>query len=203
MLQLWVDQQYVNTTITGQVLMGAFLTRSFKEDYLFKYAVPTLTIGGELDGLARVSRMAEAFYTQLLDPRLDKATVSANRASFPVVIELGVSHIQFASGPPPPLVQERDLQPEVTLDQAHSMIAQDLVRFLLLSSGEDRSGRAEGELMTRLEDTQSFVNPLLQALQYEGYHNFLPPCLCPEDDCPPMTNCTSGKSMKRTPLRRC
>jgi hypothetical protein len=54
--------------VTAQVLMGSFLARSWKQDYVFNYNVPTLTIGGELDGIARVTRFTEAFYSQLLYP---------------------------------------------------------------------------------------------------------------------------------------
>ena len=55
--------------ITAQILMGSYITRVFKKDYHFSYDyAPTLTIGAELDGLCRVTRMAEAFYTQMIDP---------------------------------------------------------------------------------------------------------------------------------------
>jgi hypothetical protein len=84
-LQNWVNKTYTNRTIDGQILMGSFLTRVFKTDYKFSYAVPTLTIGGELDGLSRVSRIAEAYYTQLLDPQLQGNT-AFNKANFPVTV---------------------------------------------------------------------------------------------------------------------
>ena len=54
-LQNWAYNSYTNRTIHGQILMGSFLTRVFKSDYIFSYVVPTLTIGGELDGLARLT----------------------------------------------------------------------------------------------------------------------------------------------------
>ena len=51
-------QDYVATTTTpllGQILMGAFITRG-NRNMTNGYPVPTLTLGGELDGLCRCTR---------------------------------------------------------------------------------------------------------------------------------------------------
>jgi len=53
--------------VKAMVLMGSFLERKrFTIEKNGKYSVniklPTLTIAGELDGLARVFRMAEAYH---------------------------------------------------------------------------------------------------------------------------------------------
>lgn len=183
MVQLWTAQN--PERVAAQVLMGSFLTRAWKKDYIFNYDVPTLTIGGEMDGLARVTRMAEAFYTQLLDP----TQPDDNKTKFPVTVIEGVSHMQFASGDIPSLVFKRDLRPEVSYDEAHKLIASDLVTFLevrLLSSAV-----ATKQLQQRLDATNTFVSPIIKGLQMEGYHNFRPPCLCPTDICDPMPNCTA------------
>lgn len=58
-------------TADGMVLMGSFLGRIYKTGSTLEgrpqveYPVPTLTIGGELDGLCRVTRIAENLYTQV------------------------------------------------------------------------------------------------------------------------------------------
>jgi hypothetical protein len=52
----------------------------------FNYAVPTLTLGGELDGLSRVTRIAESYYNQI--------TVAQRSQLYPVVVLPGVSHFQ-------------------------------------------------------------------------------------------------------------
>eukprot|EP01099_Mayorella_cantabrigiensis_P001012 TRINITY_DN1421_c0_g1_i7.p1 TRINITY_DN1421_c0_g1~~TRINITY_DN1421_c0_g1_i7.p1 ORF type:complete len:389 (+),score=89.82 TRINITY_DN1421_c0_g1_i7:24-1190(+) len=186
MVQTWTDSHAKN--VTAQILMGSFLTRVYKTDYVFSYSVPTLTIGGELDGLARATRIAEAYYTQILDPYQDQ---SSGEANFPVTIILGVSHMQFADGDPPNLVLKRDLLPEVSYEQAHKLIAADAAVFLrtrLNSSDAD----ARNTLSSRLQQTRTFINPILDAFQLEGYHNFRPPCLCQNDTCDPAPNCTAG-----------
>lgn len=128
-VQTWTNENA--DLITGQILMGSFLTRVWKnKEYKFHYSVPTLTIGGELDGLARVTRFAEAFYTQITvasDPNLASL-------KFPVTVVRGLSHMQFASGDPPKLVFERDLLPEVFFENSTIIYCTNLRNTLILLS---------------------------------------------------------------------
>lgn len=184
MIQLWTNTNA--DKVKAQVLMGAFLTRAWKQDYIFNYTVPTLTIGGELDGLARVTRMAEAYHTQILDPSQDS---TKNRQIFPVTVIKGVSHMQFGEGDIPSTVFKRDLLPEVSYDDAHKAIANDVVLyFRSVLTGELK---AQKSLNTRLDETQTLVQPILDSLYLEGYHNFRPPCLCGTDICEPQSYCTA------------
>ena len=41
---------------------------------------------------------------------------------YPVAVVRGMSHMQFASGTPPPVVKAQDLQPEITYDDAHNQV---------------------------------------------------------------------------------
>ena len=96
--------------VAGQILTGGFLARSVIAPKL-NYPVPTLTVGGELDGLARVTRIVESLY------QMEKQQVST--MDFPVVVLQGVSHYQFAGeGPVPELLKLRDLTPEVSQPDA-------------------------------------------------------------------------------------
>lgn len=210
MVQLWTDKN--KDKVTAQVLMGSTLTRSWKQDYLFDYSVNTLTIGGELDGLMRVFRVAEAFYSQLLDPqRLDQPGMnghtmkdpgyavkggfeSTSSLLFPVTVLQGVTHMQFAEGDIPSLVAMRDLYPEVSYDEAHKLIASDFVNFLFVQVpgvADELVSSATEQLLQRLDETNAFIDPILQSLKLEGYHNFRPPCLCETDICEPQDNCTA------------
>ena len=75
-----------------------------------EFPVPVLTIGAELDGLCRLTRIAEALYTQVTFAE-DSAT--ATRA-MPVTTIAGMSHMQFATGDAPSHVKALDFQPEVS-----------------------------------------------------------------------------------------
>jgi|LauGreSBDMM110SN_4_FD.fasta_scaffold27599_1 hypothetical protein len=187
MVQLWTS--YTKDIVDGQILMGSFITRAFKTtNYHFSYPIPTLTIGAELDGLCRVTRIAEAYYTQLIDPY--NTDIEYNNKNFPVTVILGATHMQFGSGSPPEFVYEHDLAPEISYDAAHALIAQDAADYMssLTSEAKD-SAECASRLATRLDQTHTFVDPIIEALQLEGYHNFRPPCLCDTDNCDVSPDC--------------
>lgn len=107
--------------VIAQILTGGFLQRKYLTP--FNYPIPTLTLGGELDGLARVTRIVESLYQQ------QRQGVSLTQ--YPVVVLPGVSHFQFAGeGAVPFLVKARDLMPEVTQDAAWQTIASMYFNFV-------------------------------------------------------------------------
>jgi len=166
----------------GMVLMGAFLTRSFKTDavpevgpgqYLFD-TCPVLTIGAELDGLCRISRIAEARYTQIdLSTDVDKAS-----HYFPVTAIAGMTHMQFASGEIPSTVEDRDLIPEISYDEAHTAVANDFAFFAKAQLGSSSFSKLD----SRLGESMTLFQPIIDALNLEGYHEFKPPCYCEAED---------------------
>jgi len=150
----------------GQILMGSFLLRSYRNE---SYPVPTLTIGGELDGLTRVTRIMEEYYH-----RISKAPdINAATKSFPVTVIEGMSHFQFASGDPPQHVKDNDLKPEITFDSAHTSVASLVADFIAIQMGYTR---VFPTIQDAVEATGSFMKPLVTAYQMEGFYNFLPPC---------------------------
>lgn len=154
------DYVYANASnATGQVLMGSFLLRKYHNK---TYPVPTFTIGGELDGLARVSRIMEASY---------HSRDFYNK--FPVVVVEGMSHMQFASGDPPMLVKDRDLKPEISLEQAQNITARLTAAFISLQLGNTSTHALISEYV---DSTNTFSRPLQQAYKLEGFYSFKPPC---------------------------
>ena len=81
--------------------------------------MPTLAIGGELDGLNRVSRMMEEYYHRIAIAPDRQVAV----ATFPVIVVKGMNHFEFASGSMPLLVREQDLKAEISFDNAYSTVA--------------------------------------------------------------------------------
>ena len=183
----------------GMMLLASFLVREFRTEAIpdvgpgqYKFPTKVLTIGGELDGLARVTRMAEAFYTQI--------TTSTNPddaiKNLPVTVVEGVTHMQFASGEIPSNVMKKDLIPEVSYDEAHSKIASDMAAFIAGVYDDNWD-----ILNSRVDATKNFIAPIVDALLLEGYHQFKPPCYCEEPDeyggleygtCPQMPGCTAS-----------
>eukprot|EP00928_Gymnodinium_smaydae_P062170 TRINITY_DN46090_c0_g1_i1.p1 TRINITY_DN46090_c0_g1~~TRINITY_DN46090_c0_g1_i1.p1 ORF type:complete len:575 (-),score=87.96 TRINITY_DN46090_c0_g1_i1:241-1917(-) len=138
--------------VLGQVLMGGFIQRKYIYP-AWSYPVSTLTIGGELDGLARPTRLAEAFHS------------SKGRQDFPVFIVKGMSHMQFASGDPPFLVRNRDLQPEISPDDAFAAVAAIIAPYFAKLAKGDTS---LVELSAQLQETEDFFKPILDAYEMEG-----------------------------------
>ena len=175
-------QDYVNNEAKdapGLILLGSFLRRWYRN---VTYPVPTITIGGELDGLARVTRIMEEYYHRVLHSTEEQKIASA---SFPVVVVEGLSHMQFASGDPPALVKDRDLQPEISYEEAHAIVGSLVASFIAVRLGDASQQMAIDRALTT---TWAFVQPLVVAYYEEGFYNFLPPCY----NDPPSASCTTG-----------
>mmetsp|Transcript_144100 Transcript_144100/g.268437 ORF Transcript_144100/g.268437 Transcript_144100/m.268437 type:complete len:754 (+) Transcript_144100:48-2309(+) len=144
--------------VHGQVLMGGFLQRKYNWPTK-AYPVSTLTVGGELDGLARCTRLGEAFHA------------AGGNTDFPVVVIPGMTHMQFASGTPPALVQAMDLLPEITYDQAHTAVAK-----IVASYFGKLAGMGDGSAVTQaVSATAEFVKPIIAAYELEGARYFNEP----------------------------
>lgn len=164
-------QDYVSTNASsaaGQVLTGGFLARKHytaTPNRSFEYSVPTLTMGGSLDGLARVTRTgAEAYYQQI--------TKAGRPQDFPVVVVEGMNHQQFASGPPGGLVKQKDLKAEISDSEAHDAASTVIADFM------DRIANLPGagqQVDNAVHQTGTFLQPLVDAYLLEGSKHFNAP----------------------------
>ncbi len=192
------DYVFKCTNCAGQILMGAGLLRKYRGK---EYPVKTLTIDGTLDGLYRVTRQAESFYHFI------QHGPASNVYDFPVVVYEGVSHMQFASGPPPALVKKSDLKPEVSEATAHNLTAATISLFLDVQAKTPNSPAAQAALGKQTKETETLLAPIIASLEQEGFIHFLPPCNSdyPMPSCPayprypgkqegdtPQVDCTCG-----------
>ena len=123
-----------------------------------------------IDGLCRLPRIAEAAYTQ------NDLSVDKNSAHyFPVTVIEGMTHMQFSSGEVPEFVFLRDLLPEISYDSAHEQVAYDVTAFV-----NGLLDKAWNAMDARLEKSRNLMQPIIDALLQEGYHQFKPPCYCEE-----------------------
>ena len=166
------------TLARGQILFGSFLLEKYRNT---TYKVPTMAIGGELDGLTRVTRIMEAYYHQISN----STGPNANLTNFPVVVVKGMTHFQFASGEPPALVKARDLRPEISYDDAHKQIATLTTAFISLHTGDPTALK---EIASAVQSSGEFLQPLITAYAKEGFYQFKPPCY----DNPRTSKCTYG-----------
>eukprot|EP00475_Leptophrys_vorax_P033676 TRINITY_DN5330_c0_g2_i1.p1 TRINITY_DN5330_c0_g2~~TRINITY_DN5330_c0_g2_i1.p1 ORF type:complete len:547 (-),score=173.73 TRINITY_DN5330_c0_g2_i1:77-1717(-) len=167
--------------IIAQVLMGSALQRKYRGK---NYPIPTLTIAGELDGLFRVTRVAEEFYNAITLGKMGKAT-SAAKTDFPVIVVPGMNHFQWASGPVPALVKASDLKSELLEQDAHVAGAHAIVSFIGTQLGIMSSAT---KLIGLVDETSDFVEPIAKAYELEGSRQFN----APEQKGGPQENCPKG-----------
>ena len=152
--------------VDGVILLGSFLNRSMRSikpdgTSHLDYLSPTLTIGNELDGQCRITRIAEQFYHSVLN--IEKESIG----KFPVAVVKGASHMQFASGNAPSFVKMNDLKPEISEVEAHERIATIMAHFI------DGNAAALNKIVS---SSAEFLMPLIDAMKLEGSYHFNAPC---------------------------
>ncbi len=161
----------------GQILMGSFLgkwnlsTLNEQGKTIVEYSVPTLTIGGTLDGLARITRIAAAFWYQQLNP-----AELTDVGNFPVIAINGASHMQFASGEATSYVADFDLKPQIAEGEVHQLVGELVYNFINTKLPDTHSQRSLEFLSDKQQKTQKLLQPLLDSLVLEGYNGFKPAC---------------------------
>jgi len=162
--------------IHGLILLGAFLKRSYRSSPI---PFPILTIGGELDGVCRITRVMEEYVHRVMMP-------SGPANSSPVVVVGGMTHLQFASGEPSPLIKKYDLKPEINDSVATNATSHIVSSFV---SGNFLQAEASWEYLNSVvADTGTLLGPLIEAYSMEGAYKFKPPCY----ENPPSTACQVG-----------
>ena len=158
--------------IKGQILMGAVLLRNTrhiteKGETSFDYEIPTLTLNGELDGLLRISRSAEAYWHT-------NNVVKSQSGRFPVVALEGLSHSSFMDfSMLPSAVTSNDIQPEVDEKTGHIMTSNVIASFISSIEGDENAWTNSKIFIAYTKD---FMKPLLEAMELEGSYNLKPPC---------------------------
>ena len=197
MMQDWLAvADFVSYEPAAVLLLGSYVTRSNRPGINASAATPTFrfptaSLVGELDGLARVSRFAEAFWWQQAGK--EPAPPPALRALFPVLHVAGMNHGQWAhfEGPPPSEVATYDLAPEVGEGEAQAAGAALMAAFIDAVVGGSSVGAAA--IAAAQAASAAFFAPLLAALVYESSYNLLPPCY----DAPPSPSCRVGSDFSQ------
>ena len=159
----------------GQILLGAYVLRVYLNGTQF--STPTLTVSGELDGLSRITRLAESYYHQIRSPR---GVFTRNTTTdYPITVVMGMSHMQFASGLAPPTVKHYDLQPEISYASAHTQVGGDMASFIAAHTPSVSSAQrasAVALLQKRVKEAGAVFAPLIAGFEMEGSYHLKPPC---------------------------
>ncbi len=162
--------------IAGMILLGSIPERTEREKLKNE---SMMLIGGELDGLERISRFVEEFYHKNYNrdsgeikfnflggnEKLESLTFLGeqsenNDSSYTAAILLeGLNHMSFCSGTPSSFVKSRDLKSEVETKYGHLKISQHIYAFI---------SNDYNFILEALQKTKESVLPLIKAFEYEG-----------------------------------
>lgn len=155
----------------GLILEGSFVTRS--NTINAQNFAPILTIGAELDGLARITRIAESYYRNINSQSQSNYLIL--NSSSTVVIK-GMNHFQFAGeGKPPPTVVKNDIMPEINDTLARENVTCLINLFFNFQLNQYTKNDVE-YYANSLKQTAGLVAPIIEAFEMEGFYHFKPPC---------------------------
>lgn len=142
------------------VMFGSYIS-STNGYHIYDYPKPVLTLGGEMDGLTRVTRIAKS-WTEL-QTRIGTDGEDA-KFEYPVVVLPGVSHSQFCSGVNVTAFGLfKDKCPEATWPAAHKAIGANVAAFLTILHDEGDKDAAKELLTSGMKYTSELVAGYLAA----------------------------------------
>ena len=129
------------------------------------YAKPILHIGGDLDGLAQITRLAEEYIVprELLLAGNERAAVYDK----PVIFFTGMNHAQMGNGYVTDVLREDDFEAEITQDAATDLLAASAAAFLDLhrTASPAAANAAFALLRAQLAESETMVRFFLDAQQ--------------------------------------
>ena len=157
---------------------------SLERQYNLSYPLPILSVNGELDGLQKITRVAEAFYNGYDRQKKD---VALGTWEHPIVLVPGMNHMQFADGQDPTMVVEKlDLLPDIETKVAHIQVAKAVSRFLEMHiDGKFSASTEVSSLPPAIKDAFNYVSSLVTESRkmvgplIEGYRLEASPFLFP------------------------
>ena len=130
-----------NDNSTHAILLSSFITNKYLNT---NYDDKILTISGELDGLCRITRMAENYY----------------HGNTNMIILENVNHWSFASGEPTKKVQKNDIYVDKSYEKEnHNIISNIIVSYIMSNISV---------LKMYKDKTYQLLKPIINLLEYEG-----------------------------------
>ncbi|XP_059154584.1 uncharacterized protein LOC131940024 [Physella acuta] len=142
-------------TLRGLILLGSFLPKMFN---FVSFPLPVLTLIGELDGVTRVTGIAQSIQALIHSSQFDSGFVIQS----PLVILEGGNHAIFISGTLPPDMHELDIEPEVdnllSMERASTLTSHFLSN--VLREPEELAITAAAEFKLEFEKAVNITQPI-------------------------------------------
>jgi len=188
---------YPDWIYKGQMLNAAFITHKWRNNdtqlISENYTTPTLTLGGELDGNLRISRMIEQYYIQLIKNKTDSNQPFVNNKTLlnlPVILINGMSHMEYATGQIPKNVMDHDLIPEINTTQAQDIVSTYMSCWMSLQLNNNKC--SFDVIYNGVYQSQTLADPFIFAFILEGSYWFEKPCDCDPLICESTPDCQGG-----------
>jgi hypothetical protein len=147
-----------NNALGGLVMLASYITRSNRSiTTSFEFPLPILTVGGELDGQTRITRIAG-------EVESSREFLAVHGKDFalrlrPVVVVPGANHASFADG----VRMKKDLVAEVEYSEAQKRIAEAVSDFVALNTSHFADTATEQRMQNRIAATETMVDGYLQS----------------------------------------
>lgn len=145
----------------GLILLGSFLQRKYKNQNKYNYLdKPILTLNGEIDGLSRISRIAESYFNQ------------QNNLNYYNWILPNQNHFSYVTGKQPLFVYLNDIHLDRDKLNKIDIASNDISQFIINSLEKNNSYYIE----KRNKESFVILKPIIHSFILEGYHHFKKPC---------------------------
>ena len=154
----------------GLILMGSYLANGLLDGSSSSdSALPVLTLGGELDGLTRITRIALSYQDHLQYAEAHSAEQALSQR--PVFVIPGVNHVAFADGVP----MDDDIPAEISLTTSHLRISSAVSAFVALQVGTAETSAcsvsdARAWMGVQQERSQGYFDYYLSELATQSDH---------------------------------
>uniref|UniRef100_A0A0B6Z683 Uncharacterized protein n=1 Tax=Arion vulgaris TaxID=1028688 RepID=A0A0B6Z683_9EUPU len=152
--------QAVPLSLRGLILLGTFLPKRFHYD---SFPLPVLTIVGEIDGVVRITRLAQIVQSMILADQQQPGLVIQR----PIVLLEGANHDTFVQGDLPAWLHVLDIQAEGDKTVATTK-ASNLTAIFIASILQEPEGSVETAQLVfqaTFEHAKNLIQPIISLIE--------------------------------------
>uniref|UniRef100_A0A0L8GP09 Alpha/beta hydrolase fold-5 domain-containing protein n=1 Tax=Octopus bimaculoides TaxID=37653 RepID=A0A0L8GP09_OCTBM len=146
--------------LSGIILLGSLLQNGTQFEY---FGMNVLTVAGDLDGVTRVTQIAQTF--KVLSQEVEKNRAMQYKA--PMVIVKGINHGSFSNDILQEDMKRYDLTAELPIRKSQRLIARYISLFLSYTIRGSRNKKQRERMSKWFRKTTTFLQPILEMEKME------------------------------------